>query len=86
MLKVVSKLLSVAIVTKFVKEVHADDENIFDTNSKFMQGFEKGWSLEENPESDMLEYGCKMPESSENSPFKNSFVMIRNSVETARQA
>ena len=26
-----------------------------------------------------------MPESSENSPFKSSFVLIRNSVETARQ-
>ena len=68
MLKVVSKLLSVAIVATFVKVVHADEAiepnesdstfddsvNIFDTNSQFMQGFEKGWSLEEDPESDLL--------------------------------
>ena len=67
MLKVVSKLLSLAIVAMFVKVVHADDTkesnesdstfddtvNIFDTNSQFMQGFEKGWSLEENPDSDI---------------------------------
>ena len=67
MLKVVSKLLSVVIVAMFVKVVHADDTkesnesdstfddtvNIFDTNSQFMQGFEKGWSLEEDPDSDI---------------------------------
>ena len=58
--------------------------NIFDTNSQFMQGFEKGWSLEEDPEADLLTYGCKMPESSETSPIKSTFGMIRNSVETAR--
>ena len=68
MLKVVSKLLSVAIVATFVNVIHADEvkepnesdstfedsENIFDTNSQFMQGFEKGWSLEEDAESDLL--------------------------------
>ena len=67
MLKVVSKLISVVIVAMFVKVVHADDTkesnesdstiddtvNIFDTNSQFMQGFEKGWSLEEDPDSDI---------------------------------
>ena len=67
MLKVVSKLLSVVIVAMFVKVVHADDTkesnesdstiddtvNIFDTNSQFMQGFDKGWSLEEDPDSDI---------------------------------
>ena len=70
---------------KYTDSTYADRVNIFDLRSQFMYGFGIGWSLDEDPGSELWHYGCKIPESSQNSSFKSSFENIRNSVETARQ-